>query len=132
MLTDRQNFKLAFMSRCIEDGITTPAEIHERVKRAIDELNNGPEKQALVGEVLDFAGRLGGMALPIAFAAPPVLGAGAGYLAARATDVDDADIEEVKRQELIDELRRQTAKARRRHAVKDYRQTVAPFGRAAG
>jgi hypothetical protein len=117
VLTDRENFKFAFMSRCIEEGVTTPTEIHQTVKRAIDELENPPqEKQAFLGPAIEAISRMGSMALPIALAAPPILGAGAGYMAARAGDVDDADVEEVKRQELIQELRRQTQKIQRRRA----------------
>lgn len=119
MLTDRENFKFAFMSRCIEEGITTPDEIHQTVKRAIDELESPPqEKKAdgIAASFMDALSRMGSVALPVALAAPPILGAGAGYMAARAGDVDDADVEEVKRQELIQELRRQTRKIQRRRA----------------
>ncbi len=115
MLTPRENFKFAFLSRCIESGITTPEEIHETVKKALDELDTPTEKQA--GGLFDLAGDIGGWTLAGLAAAPPVIGAGLGYAAARAGDVDDADVEEVKRQEVIDELRRQAKRLRRRRQV---------------
>ena len=111
MLTPRENFKFAFLSRCIESGITTPEEIHQTVKKALDELDTPAEKQASAWEALS---NIGGWTLAGAAAAPPILGAGLGYAAARAGDVDDADVEEVKRQEVIDELRRQAKRLRHR------------------
>ena len=111
MLTARENFKFAFLSRCIESGITTPEEIHQTVKKALDELDTPAEKQA---GLFDVMGDVSGWTLAGMAAAPPILGAGLGYAAARAGDVDDADVEEVKRQEVIDELRRQAKRLRRR------------------
>ena len=113
MLTTRENFKFAFISRCIESGVTTPDEIHQCVKRALDELAPVPaEKQAegLFDNLSSWT--LAGLA-----AGPPILGAGLGYAASRAGDVDDADVSEVKRQEVIDELRRQAKRIRRRRSA---------------
>jgi hypothetical protein len=112
MLSPRENFKFAFLSRCIESGITTPEEIHQTVKRALDELSTPAEKRA--GGAMDLLRDFSGWTLAGMAAAPPVLGAGLGYATARAGDVDDADVEEVKRQEVIDELKRQAKRLRRR------------------
>lgn len=111
MLNARENFKFAFLARCIESGLTTPEEIHQRVKQALDELARPVEKKAGFWDALS---NLGGWTIAGGLAAPPIVGAGLGYAAARAGDVDDADVEEVKRQEVIDELRRQAERIRRR------------------
>jgi hypothetical protein len=114
MLSARENFKFAFLSRCIESGITTPAEIHQVVKQALDELAAPTEKAAFTDATINALGNIGGWTAAGLLAAPPILGAGIGYAAARAGDVDDADIAEVKRQEVIDELRRQSKRIRSR------------------
>jgi hypothetical protein len=118
MLTSREAFKTAFISRCIEEGFTSPQQVHQRVKLAMEKLQAvGTEKKAIpgLGSAVDAIGRLGSAAVPLALAAPPVLGAGLGYAAARATDIDDTDVDEIRRQELIDELRRQARRHRRKY-----------------
>jgi len=49
---------------------------------------------------------LGGYALPVGMAAPPVLGALAGHVLARSTDVDDETIKAIRKREVINEIRR--------------------------
>lgn len=92
MLDARQSFKAGFLAGCAEEGLL-PSE-------------SGPLVKAAEGW-LDTAASLGGAGLLAAFAAPVVGGAGAGYAAAKLTDVDDTGVDDVKRQELIDEYRRQ-------------------------
>ena len=135
MLTQREAFKFAFMARCIEEGITDPAEMQKVAAATIYKLQ-GTQKQAIIdipGKVIDTAkdwgGKLLSLGIPLALAAPPILGAGAGYAMSRATDIDDHDVEEVKRQELIDELRRQSAKAKRNQAARTYSQQRKQTGR---
>ena len=70
-----------------------------------------------------------GYGLPLAIAAPPILGGLAGYGAAKATDIDDVDIDEVKERELADEYRRQTEKLLRQRAVRDYAKARQQTGR---
>lgn len=119
MLSDREAFKVGFISRCIEEGHTTPDQIQGQVKRAMDTVA-GIEKRGYLGDIIRGIGGLGSSALaigvPLALMAPPVLGATAGYAAARATDIDDTDVEEQKRQEIIDELKRQASKIQRLRA----------------
>ncbi len=119
MLSEREHFKVGFISRCIEEGFTTPEQIGGQVKLAMAQLE-GTEKQGqipILSDLIRGAGNIGSSMLsfgiPLALAAPPILGATAGYAAARATDIDDTDVEEQKRQELIDELKQQSAKVRR-------------------
>lgn len=110
MLDSKQRFKAAFIARCIEEGCTSPDEILGRVKTA-------REKVAIVGSVLSGAkegikGVLGLGALGAAglVAAPAIGGFAAGTAAGNLKGINDVNIDEIKRQELIDELRRQTAR----------------------
>jgi hypothetical protein len=97
MLDERQQFKAAFMMRCIEQGVTTPEEMTEVVKEAREKL----------------AKDIGVLGLGAAAIAPPALGFMAGNALGRTGDLNDIDAEEVKRKELIDELKKQTAHLRR-------------------
>lgn len=116
----RQQFKAAFMLRCIEEGFTTPEEIEGRAKLAMEKFAANP--------LTDVATSMLALGIPLALAAPPVIGAGIGHTIARATDIDDTDVEEARKKELIDEYRRQSAKARRRRMVTDYRSRAGAFG----
>jgi hypothetical protein len=120
MLSDRESFKVGFISRCLEEGFTTPEQIQGQVKKAMD-LIGGAEKQAdgVLSRLLGMGGSAATVAIPLMLAAPPLAGAAVGYGAARATDIDDVDVEEQKRQEVIDELNRQTAKLRRHKLPSD-------------
>jgi hypothetical protein len=132
MLTPREAFKVGFLARCAEDGLT-PDQMLSRVKLAAEMF----EKRAFLGKLLDkgvdaglgAAGgmaRLGGLAAVIA---PPVLGAMGGYGLAKATDVDDTDVDEIKKRELVEEYQRQAAKMHRQKLVRSYKNDVQRTGR---
>ena len=108
MLSSRELWKANFLSRCIEAGHTTPEEIHGVVKYAL-------EKQALI----DGIGSIIGLG---ALAAPPLVGYGLGRLGAKMTDIDDNEVEAIKKRELIDEYRQQTAQLMRDRQMQLYRQ----------
>lgn len=103
----REAFKFGFVARCVDDDVD-PAVLAKQASTGWG---------ALMDSIKDL-GMLGG---GLALAAPPIIGAAGGYTAGRLSgSMDDSDIEEVKKQELIDELRRQTARlsqARRRPAT---------------
>lgn len=115
MLTPREAFKVGFLARCAEDGVS-PADTLDRVKQAsavLDRLlTRGAEKTAFLGElaggVLNFAKDVGPYAALGLAAAPPVIGGAAGYGLSRALDIDDTDVADVKDRELTEEYRRQT------------------------
>jgi hypothetical protein len=65
--------------------------------------------------LLSGAGMLGQYGLLGLALGPPALGAAAGYGLARATDIDDEDVDSVKQQELIDEYRRSAAQLQHRN-----------------
>lgn len=132
MLTDKEAFKVGFLARCVQDGLT-PDQMLARVKLATDML----EKRAFIGGLLSgAAGAVGGAAksvagygVPLALAAPPILGGLAGYGLAKATDIDDTDVDAIKNQELVEEYRRQAEALKRQKAVRDYTKEVKHTGR---
>ena len=128
-LTPREAFKVAFLARCIEDGLT-PDEMLSQVKQAQEKfaaLGNFAGKVLNVGKGVLKAGI--GWGVPIVLAAPPIIGGIGGAALAKATDIDDRDVADIKDQEVIDEYRRQTERLRRQRAVRDYQQLKQKTGR---
>lgn len=124
MLSNKDAFKVGFLSRCVEEGLTLQ-EAHARVKVALDKLAFLSGVGKLVGSATDLlkpaVNATFQYGVPAMLAAPPILGGLAGYGLAKATDIDDADVDEVKKRELIEELNRQTQRLRRDKALRDYR-----------
>jgi len=108
----RTAFKQGFIAHCIELGHTDPAAIRDIVKQAF--------VTEAVNKVTNFATGAGKLGLGLALAAPPIVGGVAGHLAAKATDVSDYDVEEAKKQEVIDEYRRQAERMRRSGLLRRY------------
>jgi hypothetical protein len=120
-LTSRQAFKVAFLHRCVDQGLSTQ-EIRAVVKQAAERL----EKVALLDVVkwltgmgsdvghtgLDLAKTLAVPAVGAALLAPPALGLAGGYAASKLTDVSDADPADIKLQEKKDAYRRAAQLAR--------------------
>lgn len=110
MLTARQAFKVGFLRKCAELGMS-------------DEETEATIKSAILGldAVINAVGTAGSKALqigtPLALAAPPLAGAALGYGLSRATDVDDTDVAELRQRELVDEYRRLTARLRQRREM---------------
>ncbi len=123
-LTKREAFKLGFLTRLADAGMS-PEQVRETVKSAaITDFLTKPWNVAWdVGgsTAKNVGGGLANMGMLAAIAGPPALGAMGGYLASRATDIGDEDVEELKQQELIDEYRRLADRARQNKMVKDYR-----------
>lgn len=133
----RQAFKVAFLARCVHEGLK-PDEVLQRVKQQ-------REKIAVLGELVGFGtnalgkgvdalSRLGSTALswgiPLAVAAPPVAGALAGYSVAKAQDIDDTDVDELKRQELIRELKMRADSLDRHREARQHRLATIGSSRA--
>jgi hypothetical protein len=127
-MTPREAFKIGFMSRCVEDGLSLD-QAQERVKHAEDLLEKTAgvvgDFASIPGKMLDLAKPVLssglGYGIPALAAAPPVLGGIAGYTLGTMGDVDETDVDEIKQRELIAELKRQTARLKRSKKVKDYR-----------
>jgi len=125
-MDDRQAFKFGFMLKCIDNGLTTPGEMLTAVKQAEAALD-APVKQAegpmsMLGSAWNGATGLANTALswgiPLALAAPPLLGAGIGHLAAKAQDISDQDVDEAKNNELIEAYGREAARSRREGVIR--------------
>lgn len=127
-LTPHEAFKVGFLARCVRDGLT-PDQMLGRAKFAADLL----EKEGFLGSLIGAAGNaargLGSYALPLAIAAPPVLGGLGGYALAKATDVDDTDVDDIKGQEVLEEYRRQADRLRRMRAAREARVQDKPSAR---
>lgn len=95
MLDARTAFKVGFLLKCAEDGLG-PDEAESLAK------------EALFDGFWDAAKTLGSVGVAGAILAPPVAGATGGVLLSRATDVDDTDVEDVRRDEMVQELLRQS------------------------
>ncbi len=134
-MTAQDAFKLGFLSRCVEDRVP-PAQMLERAKQACDLLKQASVTGLLGGLLnkgVDVAQGVGSAALgygvPAAIVAPPVLGGLAGYGLARATDIDDTDVAEIKDREVLDAYQRQAHKLRWEKAVRDYHKARTRTGR---
>lgn len=131
-LTPSEAFKVGFLLKCAEDGLT-PEQILARVR----EMRTGLSKQAVIGGLLDKALDAGGgiaksmasYGIPAAIIAPPAIGALGGYALSKATDIDDTDVNGIKNQEVVDEYNRQTDRLRRQNAVRNYQQQQRQTGR---
>jgi hypothetical protein len=124
MLTERQAFKVGFIGRCLEAGLTVE-QMHDRVKEAAVKLAGVSE---LLGDAAGGAVRWG---VPLALAAPPILGGLAGYGAAQLSDIDDTDVNEIKQRETINEYEQQRERLERERQARMLR-TRRPTGRNFG
>jgi hypothetical protein len=129
MLSAKQNFRLGFLQKCADAGMTA-AEATQLAERATQILrmhkaastggasSAAPSALTLAGlgsmlfdnpvtaGVGELSRTMGGYAIPAAMAAPPVIGALTGHLLARSTDVDDETIKAIRKREMISEIRR--------------------------
>lgn len=120
MLTPREAFKVGFLARCAEEGLSAD-QIADRVKFASDKMASFMDGLAGVGKSVVSTG------VPLAAIAPIALGGMAGYGLSRMTDIDDTDVDEVKNQELLDTYAQETAKLKRQQAVRNFKsQAKAP------
>ena len=126
-LSSRERFKVAFLEKCAEDGLSTD-EMLEKVKTAQARI-----KQASIGEWGKYLGlgalsaatgltqSLGDYAVPALLAAPIVGGGVAGHLAATAQEPTDDTVKDIQHDELINEYKRQAENLRQQRELKNYR-----------
>jgi len=109
-----------------------------QLQKILTQLKRPPqrEKQADIpgyGAVKDLVKGIAGLAKPVvqkgldlgtsaALFGPLALGGLAGYGVSKATDVDEEDVEDIKKQELIDEYKRQADRLRQSKALREYRE----------
>jgi hypothetical protein len=146
-LTKEQKFKVAFLQKCAEDGLTIQ-ETHQRVKQAavhlkailahVEQLPEH-EKRAFLGAALQGGwnalkgvggwglGRIPGLLTTlgaVGIAAPIIGGAGLGYAAAKGTAPDKSVVEDAKQDEIVGEYERLAEEAKRRTKLKQLQQTT--------
>jgi transcription initiation factor TFIIIB Brf1 subunit/transcription initiation factor TFIIB len=112
----KQAFKIGFLARCIEGGLS-PEATRTLVKSAAEHFG---KSSGVVREAVDLVKSLGPAAL-VAGAAPIALGGGAAYFANKATDTDATDVEEVKQKELVDTYRRMADQLQRQRKLRSYK-----------
>jgi hypothetical protein len=113
----REAFKLGFLSRCVEAGLT-PEATQALVKSAGDcftKIGWGLKDTVDAFKGVTYPALLAGAAAPIA------LGGGAAYLANQASDTDATDVDEIKKQELLDTYRRMSDQLQRRKKLQNYK-----------
>ena len=125
MLSEQEAFKLGVLAEFADKGLSVD-QMRERVKRASDALDavaatpdeetsddeSSPMDKVAWDQLLKMLGSGSKATLGMLALAPPALGAAAGVAHSRLTDVDEDDVNTVKRRELIDEYRRQAARLR--------------------
>lgn len=122
-LTPRQQFKVAFVARCIDRGMDFEQMLQaaERLEKQADLL---PIKVKDVTDTLKSIGIAG-------LAAPPILGAGVGYALGQippGRTVEEPTTKQVKKMERLVELQRQTDRLRRMREARERRDSR-PYSR---
>lgn len=110
-MTSREAFKLGFVARCLEHGLS----LETMTKVASDGLQ---KMSSIFGDVARTGTSVLNTVLPLALAGPPIVGGLLGYGAARATDVDDRDVEDIKNQELVQTYNTETDRIKRQQALR--------------
>jgi len=120
-MTPREAFKVGFMARCAENGMTQEQTL-TLVKQANEKLAQFKMEVNPVGAATSIGSGLVDFgltkALPFLLAAPPIVGALGGYGAAKLTDTGDADPATIKRQELRDTYEHEAARLRRQQKLR--------------
>lgn len=114
MITPREAFRIGFLKRCVDDGLT-PVQTRDRFEKAAEFL----EKQgtSMLGEAGGALNKLLGSAATYGVALPIAAGVGGGYLANKMTE-DDLDEDDVRKRELIEELQHWTRRANEQNKLK--------------
>jgi hypothetical protein len=150
-MSPNEAFKLGFLSRCVEEGLSSgeTAALAKQASSAFDKQAAGPAApvaaaasnlfslknlQDLAGTLtspvtksIDTASKVTGLAKDLAplglfaAAAPPALGGLAAVLKNTATDISEADVEEAKQQELADTYHRMAEQLKRQRTARDFR-----------
>lgn len=126
-LSPQEAFRVGFVARCIENGLTDLDQIAAAAAQARAKVASFADAAVSVGKAV--LSPLLSYGLPLAAIAPPVVGGLAGYGLARATDVDDTGVADIKQQELLRAYKTETDKLKRQKALRAYRQAVARHAR---
>lgn len=121
-MTPKEAFFVGFLSRCVDDGLTVE-QMGERVKQAEDLLGGMLKGAGVLGDLAGAAGGVASTALPLALALPPLVGGLGGYTLARMGDIDDTDVDDIRKQELKDTYHLEAQRLRRQKAFRDARRS---------
>ncbi len=131
MLSKLEAFKLGVLTNFADRGLSVE-EMRAHVKKANDALDavancpaEGETQKQADGffDAIKSLGTTGAIALALA---PPALGAAGGVAHSKLTDVDEDDVETIKRKELADEYRRQAARLRQTKELQQIAKGNAP------
>jgi len=103
----REAFKIGFMARCVEEGLS-----HEKTAELMEKAAS-----STLSSLLEFGKGVIIPAAAVAAAAPPTLGGLAAYFKNKTMDSDSDDIEEIKQKEMADSYRRMADQLRRAKAL---------------
>lgn len=128
----KEAFKLGFLARCVEEGLT-PNQTHALAKRAADgevaplswltrQITAPIKDVADTSRSVTEAVKSHIPLLALGAAIPPALGGAAAYLAHNATDADATDVKQVSQQELTDTYRRMAEQLQRTKKMRNYKQ----------
>lgn len=99
----QEAFKIGFMARCVEEGLSQE-KTAELIEKAADGTLSG---------LVEGAKAVAYPAAALALAAPPTLGGLAAYFNNKAVDTaDEGDVEEIKKKELRESYRRMAEQLR--------------------
>lgn len=118
-LTEREAFKVGFMLRCADEGLS-PAQTQDRVEKAahfLKRANVSPLVPSGLSHLVPQDPIRFKAMVNASLAVPMALGAVGGYGAHKMT-ASDIDEEDVRKQELIDELRHWTRRAQEQQKAK--------------
>ena len=123
-VTSKEAFRLGFLSRCAEEGLTGPA-LQERIKQAGFPIGWAVPAVAGLGGLALLTGNPGTAGAMVGLPAAVGLGTGAalGYGAAKVTEPDISS-DDIKAQELADTYRVYANKARAARRAAKYRRSV--------
>lgn len=112
-MTPDERFALGFARRLIDDR-------YEESRPFGEVLADATEKVAgILSDTLQFVGNATGVGVPLLVAAPLAAGVAGGATLASLTDVDDTDVREIGKRELIARYTDLANQARARRSVRD-------------
>tara|TARA_R110000751_G_scaffold62759_4_gene129716 strand:- start:416 stop:781 length:366 start_codon:yes stop_codon:yes gene_type:complete len=104
----REAFKIGFMARCVEEGLS-----HEKTAELMEKAAD-----STLSGIIDAAKSAIYPAVGLALAAPPTLGGLTAYFKNKTLDSDTDEVEEIKQKEMADSYRRMADQLRRSKALR--------------
>lgn len=122
-MTPKEAFRLGFLTRCAEMSLSSE-ETNKLAKRASDLFLT-----KTAGPIADTVKSVGWPLMLAGLSAPVLAGSGAAYFQNKALDTDEADIDEIKKKELIETYQRMSEQLARKRRIREVRHNHKPSGR---